>query len=378
VLQPFIPEKLPIANIDWASLIPLMSRASFAIARYDGMLTFLPNENALRNLLRTPLTMREATLSSRIEGTQVEVSEVLRSEAGEDPGDEAVRQDVEEVVNYRLALETAEREMVKRPFCLNLLLDVHRVLMTSVRGHNKAPGEFRRVQNYIGRPGATRAEAIFVPPSPDQMKRALGKWESYFHANEKNVLVQLAVVHAQFEILHPFLDGNGRIGRILIPLFLYSKGVLKSPTFYLSEYLEEHRSEYMRRLAALHMDKDGWTKWCAFFLEAVAVQSERNVERVAAILKLYEELRAAVRELTRSTFADVLVETMFETPIFQAGALLGEGMPQRVMLMKMLGALVEGGVLEILSEGRGRRAAVYSLHSLVTLCETAPRKIVRK
>ena len=371
--KPFIPPALPIEAIDWVALIPAIGKASVAIARYDGMLTLIPHEANLRQLLRTPLTMREATLSSRIEGTDVSIGEVLRSEAGDIPVNEAVRQDVEEVVNYRLALEAAEEELTRRPFSLNLVRNIHRVLMTSVRGHNKAPVEFRRVQNYIGRSGAGIEEASFIPPSPEILLKALGEWEIYFHADERNVLVQLAVVHAQFEILHPFLDGNGRIGRILIPLFLHQKGLLKSPTFYLSEYLEEHRSEYIARLAALHRESNGWTAWCAFFLEAIAVQSDRNVTRVESILKLREDLTLRVRSLTHSSYSDVVLDAMFEKPVFNVHSLRErDGMPGRPMMTRLLAALVAGGVLKLVVKGAGRKGNVYSLHQLVKLCEAAP------
>jgi len=375
VKRPFIPATLPIAAIDWIALIPAIGAASIAIARYDGMLTLLPQEASLRQLLRTPLTMREAALSSRIEGTDVSIGEVLRSEAGDEPANEAVRQDVEEVVNYRLALEAAEEELKRRPFSLNLVRNIHKVLMTSVRGQNKAPGEFRRVQNYIGRSGAGIEEASFIPPSPEILLKALGEWEIYFHADERNVLVQLAVVHAQFEILHPFLDGNGRIGRILIPLFLHQKGLLKSPTFYLSEYLEEHRSEYIDRLAALHRQSDGWTQWCAFFLEAIKVQSERNVIRVESILKLRESLAVRLSSLTNSSYADVVLDAMFEKPIFNVHSLRErDGMPGRPMMTRLLAALVAGDVLRLVVKGAGRKGNVYSLHQLVRLCEAAPPK----
>jgi Fic family protein len=298
-----------------------------------------------------------------------------RSEAGDEPANEAVRQDVEEVVNYRHALEAAEEELTRRPFSLNLVRNIHKVLMTSVRGHNKAPGEFRRVQNYIGRPGAGIEEASFIPPSPELLLKALGEWEIYFHADERNVLVQLAIVHAQFEILHPFLDGNGRIGRILIPLFLHQKGLLKSPMFYLSEYLEEHRSEYISRLAALHHESDGWTQWCAFFLEAITVQSERNVKRVESILKLREGLTLRLRTLTNSSYSEVLLDAMFDRPIFNIQSMLHrDGMPGRPMMTRLLASLVAGDVLRLVVKGAGRKGNVYSLHQLVRLCEAAPSK----
>jgi len=370
-MKPAIPEKLPIEGLNWEALIPACGRANRALARFDGILTHLRNPD----LLKTPLTTREAVLSSKIEGTVVTVGEVFRFEAGDEPEQESKRLDIEEIVNYRAALRGAERELEHRPFSLRLVLQLHKILLDSVRGHNKAPGSFRRFQNHIGRPGSTIEEAEFVPPSPENLKEALGEWEKYYHAEEKDELVQLALVHAQFEFLHPFLDGNGRIGRILIPLFLYNKGILSSPTFYLSEYLEEHREEYISRLRALGERREAWTEWCLFFLEALTVQAERNATKVRTILELYDNLKMQIVSNTNSKYAVPVLDAMFAQPIFQTGTLLArQGMPPRVVLMRLLHRMVDEKMLLMLLPASGRRAAVYSLHELVVLCDSKPGK----
>ena len=239
-----------------------------------------------------------------------------------------------------------------------------------MRGHNRAPGEFRRVQNYIGRPGSTLAEASFVPPSPERLRSGLDNWERYYHTEENDALVQLALIHAQFEFLHPFLDGNGRIGRILIPLFLYDRRILSSPSFYLSEYLEEHRDEDVGRLEELKTGGAAWDRWCLFFVRAIAAQAENNVARITAVLKLYERLKTRMLAMTNSRYGVTLVDAMFRQPVFQAGALLKRpGMPQRPQMMKLLERMVEAKMLKLLAEGRGRRAAVYSRHELVRMCD---------
>jgi Fic family protein len=239
-----------------------------------------------------------------------------------------------------------------------------------VRGHNKAPGEFRRIQNYLGRPGSTLEQATFVPPSPERLMNGLDNWEKYYHSDERDALVQLAVIHAQFEFLHPFLDGNGRIGRILIPLFLYDKKILSSPSFYLSEYLEEHRDEYIGRLQELKNGGAAWDRWCHFFVTAVRVQADSNVARVTTVLKLYERLKARMLAMTNSRFGVTMIDAMFAQPVFKAGTLLrAPGMPQRPQMMKLLERMVEGKMLKVLVEGRGRKAAVYSLHELVRVCD---------
>ncbi len=365
-MAPAVPISLPLDEIDWSTLVPHLSSANLALARFDGILKHLKNPE----LLTTPLTTREAVLSSKIEGTVVTVGEVLRFEAGDDPPTESKRLDIEEIVNYRAALREAQRGLAKRPFNLGLVKTLHKVLLTSVRGSNKQPGEFRRIQNHIGRPGSTLSEAEFVPPAPDKLMPALYNWESYYHFQEKDALAQLALIHAQFEYLHPFLDGNGRIGRILIPLFLHDKQILSSPTFYLSEYLEEHREIYIDKLRALDRGKKSWTDWCVFFLDAITDQARRNTEKVGAVLSLYEHLKDRMLQVTNSKFAVPLLDAMFAQPIFRSSFLLErENMPQRQFLMRILGHLVEDGMLKLVVTGSGRRASVYSLHALVDLCD---------
>lgn len=218
-MKPFTPEKLPIKDIDWEGLIPVLGKANRALAKYDGALYGLPNPE----VLLSPLTTQEAVLSSRIEGTQATLGEVLKYDAGEEPQQESKRLDIQEIVNYRHALKVAQEELKTRPFNLNLLLQLHELLLDSARGRNKARGQFRRRQNWIGAPGSTVESADFVPPAPEVLPEHLDNWEKYYHLDRPDPLVQLAILHAQFEILHPFLDGNGRLGRLIVPIFLYEK-----------------------------------------------------------------------------------------------------------------------------------------------------------
>ena len=369
-MKPAIPITLPIASLNWNRLLPLLGEANRSIARFDGMLAHLPSPD----LLRTPLLTREAVLSSKIEGTVATSSDVFRFEAGDDGEKSHIQLDIEEIVNYRLALREAQKELRTRPFSLNLLLKLHKVLMMSVRGHNKAPGEFRRIQNYLGRLGASIEEATFIPPTPDRLRSGLDNWERYYHVDEKDALVQLALIHAQFEFLHPFLDGNGRIGRILIPLFLYDKKILASPTFYLSEYLEENRDEYINRLADLHKGGEAWDRWCLFFVGGLTIQAQWNLHRVQSVMKLYDRLKAKMFAMTSSRSVVPLLDAMFAKPMFQVSAMLKvPGMLHRPQLTALLELLVQGKVLRVLAPGRGRRGTLYSLHELVKLCESRPR-----
>jgi len=257
-MEPYIPDRLPLDTIDWEMHVSLIGKANAALARYDGILLGIVNPQ----ILLSPLTTREAVLSSRIEGTQASLEEVLQYEAdvGEQPESEArmdtpAINDIHEVINYRKAMGAAVEKLKERPIGINTIRDLHRILLTGVRGRNRDPGEIRRIQNYIAPPGTPIERATFIPPTPPMIMDALSDWEDYLHSEEKDALVQLAILKAQFELIHPFLDGNGRIGRMLVPLILYHKGILSSPMFYISAYLERDRDIYYDRLLSISPGK---------------------------------------------------------------------------------------------------------------------------
>jgi Fic family protein len=365
-MQPFIPEKLPIQGIEWESLIPLIGRANRALAQYDGVLYGLPNPE----ILLSPLTTQEAVLSSRIEGTQATLGEVLKFEAGEEPEQESKRLDIQEIINYRRALKIAEGELKTRPFNLNLLLTLHASLLDSVRGRDKARGQFRRFQNWIGAAGTPIEQAQFVPPAPEILPDFLDNWEKYYHLDRPDPLVQLAIIHAQFEILHPFLDGNGRLGRLIVPIFLYEKQVLSRPMFYLSSYLESNRDAYVLHLRALKNEGGAWNRWIEFFLSALIEQAVQNSKKAREILALYERLKKQVIGLTHSQFAVPLLDKFFERPIFQSSHLEGlPNSPSKQAIATLLNRLKQADVLKVIREGGGRRAQVLALAELVNLCE---------
>ena len=364
-MKPFLAERLPLTNIDWPSLVPLIGQANRALALYDGILYGVPNPE----VLLSPLTTQEAVLSSRMEGTQATLGDVLKFEAGAEVVEESKRQDIQEIINYRRALQTAEEELKKRPFNLNLLLQLHGILLDSVRGRNKARGQFRLEQNWIGPPGSSIEEARFVPPAPLVLKDHLDNWEKYYHGEERDPLVQLAIVHAQFEIIHPFLDGNGRLGRILVPLFLHEKKLLSRPMFYISSYLEANREEYVDRLRDLGRPKS-WDRWIDFFLRAVTEQAKANSTTARAIIELYERLKTRLIELTHSRYAVPLLDHLFDQPIFQSSQLTRyKHMPSVPTVMQMLGRLRKAGILKTVRKGRGRRAEIFAFVELLNLCE---------
>jgi len=364
-MKPFVPQKLPITEVDWERLIPLIARANRSLAFFDGVLQGVSNSE----LLLSPMTTQEAVLSSRIEGTQATLGDVLKFEAGEEPPEIQRQEDIREIMNYRRALRQAEEALKQKPFNLNLLKDLHATLLDSVRGRNMARGRFRTEQNWIGPSGTPIEKAHFVPPEPRLVMEYLDNWEKYCHMDRPDALVQLAVLHAQFEIIHPFLDGNGRLGRMIIPIFLYEKKLLSSPMFYLSAYLEEHRDEYVMRLRALGQVDDAWNSWIQFFLTAVEHQATLNAEKARSIIGLYNRLKKEVIALTHSQFAVPLLDRMFARPVFQISQLRWKNMPTRPMLNNLVIKLRDAGILKVLRPGSGRRGQVLVFAELVNIAE---------
>lgn len=365
-MKPFVPDHLPLEKIDWPALVTILGKANRALAHYDGVLVGVPNPD----VLLSPLTTQEAVLSSKIEGTQATLGEVLRFEAGDAPAQVERRDDIHEILNYRRALRMAEKGLADRPFNLNLMKALHAVLLDSVRGRDKSPGRFRSIQNWIGKPGSPLEEAQFVPPAPQTVPDWMDNWEKYYHQEERDPLAQLALVHAQFETIHPFNDGNGRLGRIIIPLFLFEKGLLKSPMFYLSSYLEANRADYVDRLRALDGSPDAWRRWMLFFLEAIECQARVNSLKAQQIIELYQGMKDRVIGLTHSQYAVPLLDNMFKAPVFTIPQLnFGENAPTRQAVNGLVRTLKEDGILIVLREGKGRTPNVWSFSKLLDMCE---------
>ncbi len=366
-MTPYQPDPLPLENLDYRQLFSLVGEANASLARYDGLLQGIPNPA----VMLSPLTTQEAVLSSKIEGTQATVDEVLEQEAGLTKEGEKFK-DIQEISNYRSALRQASEHLTTYPIRLSLLRQLHGILLNSVRGQDKSPGEFRNDQNWIGRAGCSMDNATFVPPSPIALQQHLEDWEQYMDRDDRDFLLQAAVVHAQFELLHPFKDGNGRIGRILIPLFLYQKKALSQPMFYLSEYLEAHRDEYYQRLKAISAEGD-WNGWIAFFLQAISQQAKENSARVKAIMALYDNMKHQIHDITHSQYSVHLLDALFSRPIFKTTDLVGQFEQRHNIHRKttpgLLRQLKEAGILHELKPGSGRRAAVLCFPQLLLLAE---------
>ena len=361
---PFIPDRLPIEGLNWQKLVPVLGSATRALARYDGLLQGLINPA----VLLSPISTQEAVLSSRIEGTQATFGEVLQHEAGEEFSKEKTS-DIKEISNYRRALRMAERSLEDRPITLSLVKELHAMLMDSVRGQDKMPGQFRVEQNWIGKHGTTIEQARFIPPSPLIMQEHLDAWQKFICSDYEDPLIQMAIIHAQFEIIHPFKDGNGRLGRMIIPLFLYQKRVLNRPMFYLSEFLESHREDYYDRLLLITKDGD-WQGWIEFFLQAIATQADQNMKKAQSILALYSEMKEKFRTATGSIFAGKALDVFFKSPVVNATNFqtLTE-ITNRATANNLLKKLAGSGLIKELRPGSGQRPAVFTLDQLVNIAE---------
>jgi len=358
--------KFPPVELDWKQLIPLIGPANAALARYDGTLNAVPNPN----VLLFPLATQEAVLSSKIEGTVTTITEVLEFEAeGREAGKSPEKvADIKEVLNYRRAMHHAVDQLKELPLCQRVIKNAHRILLEGVRGKDKTPGEYRRGPNWIGPAGCKIEQAKFVPISWDQLPDGISAWEKYIHADVPDRLVQLAILHVEFEALHPFMDGNGRMGRMFVPLFLFKLGLLSRPTFYISAFFERNRDEYYERLRAV--SRDGiWTEWAGFFLKAVQVQAEQNQSKAQAILKLYETRKAWMTESTRSLYAIHALDFLFRRPVFETSEFTSQKNIPTPTAHRILKLLRDKGVFKVLRESSGRRPGILAFRELLNIVE---------
>ncbi|BCW95231.1 MAG: Fic/DOC family N-terminal domain-containing protein [Fimbriimonadales bacterium] len=361
----YAPNPLPPPLQYDSELISALSAADRALGELSGLGRALPNPY----LLARPLTAREAVLSSRIEGTQAELLDLYVYESGHQARTgAAVAPDTREVYQYIQAMEHALNRLRELPVSLRLIQETHRVLMEGMRGGYTAPGEFRTVQNWIGAPGCPIDEARFVPPPPDEMRQCLYQLENYLHAeNSHPPLVRLALIHYQFEAIHPFLDGNGRMGRLLIILLMVHWGLLPSPLLYLSEYFERHRQAYYDLLLTVSTEAR-WRDWLLFFLHGVREQSIRAVETLRAIQSLQEGWRALVANAgVRSAVVARALELLIERPVLTARVLQQAAHCSHVAANSALAQLQELGILSVQGASRPR---LYVAHELLRLLQS--------
>lgn len=348
----FHPAPFPPADLQLSpALVGSLSRADQALARLDGAASVIPDVN----LFITMYIRDEATRSSQIEGTQATLADVVEAEVAH--LDAERRNAVAEIQSYITALDLGLRRLTDLPVSLRLLREIHAELMSGVRGGSadRTPGEFRRTQNWIG--GSSPSNARFVPPPVDQMQAALRDWELSIHAtDELPVLVKIGLLHAQFETIHPFIDGNGRIGRLLITFLLTEWGVLRHPLLYLSGFLRRHVDEYYRRLQSIRDDGD-WEGWLTFFLDGVTDTAMEAAATVRAILDLRERDRQRIAELgQRAANGYRLHDNLFAAPLTTAADVqyaLDVSQPTANRLLRDLGAV--GILTEVTGRPRNQR-----------------------
>jgi cell filamentation protein, protein adenylyltransferase len=346
----YFPAPIPRQLVLSASTVRLLADSEAALGQLAAVGRLVPNPD----LLLRPYLLREALFSTRIEGTQASIAEVFETDAiGSTPN-----ADVEEVVNYVEAMRWGLERLEELPLSLRLLCEMHGRLMEGVRGRELSPGELRTSQNWIGAPGSTIETAQFVPPPPSELGGLLADWERFAHEDpELPLLVQNALLHAQFEAIHPFLDGNGRLGRLFLIFFLVARGRLPAPLLYLSSYLERHRQDYYEALQAVR-DADDPMPWIDLFLTAVQTQAADAVERAQTIIELRERYLQAAATLGSSS-AIALVDLICENPVLTTRSIedrLGVSRPTALRLLRRM------AVLDVLDEdetgARGQRRYV--------------------
>ncbi|OAM89640.1 Fic family protein [Termitidicoccus mucosus] len=357
------PAALP-PEIAWNNrLVRILSQADQLLGRLVGEGRRLPSPHVLIR----PFVRREAVFSSKIEGTQATLGELLAAEAGATP--ERSPEDLREVGNYVAALEFGMKRLKTLPLSLRLIRELHEKLMAGVRGDYATPGEFRRTQNWIGRPGCTLADASYVPPPPDALGEHLGRLEKFLHDESIPPLVHAALMHYQFEAIHPFLDGNGRVGRLLITLCLHAHGVLPEPLLYLSAFFEATRSDYYGSLRAVTEEGD-WTGWLEYFLNGVARQSEdalSRAERINQQLTNWRDTYAGGGSKVPLQIIDLIGANPFLTPRETERRL---GVAYNT-IMRAIALLESDGVLA--KVGESKRDRVFCARAILDILEEPAR-----
>lgn len=356
-----MPAPLP-PRIEYSpDLVAKLSEADHALGELAGVGRNLPNPH----LLIGPFKRREAVLSSRIEGTRAEMGDLMLFEA--EPTREPAIADVREVQNYVSALDYGLQRLASLPVSKRLILELHAKLMEGVRGQERTPGEFRRSQNWIGPEGCTLREATYVPPPPEELHACLDALERFIHERAgAPALVRVALIHYQFEAIHPFLDGNGRVGRLLITLLLMVEGRLPGPLLYLSAFFERRRQDYYRHLLAVSQT-ESWTGWVSFVLEGVREQAADAVERSKRLFDLRDQYRVTVMKLRSAALLLRMVDQLFEHPATNVESAQVRLSVSQSAALKSVKRLVDADILEeVTGRQRGRVWVAKGIREIVS------------
>ena len=348
----FIPKPLPPDNLDLdENLLLLLSKADRALAKLDGVTEVLPNQD----LFVAMYVKKEALLSSQIEGTQASLRGVLEFEADMKPGEDV--NEVREVVNYIQAMGHGMEKLTFAPFSQDLLNEIHRFLIKDTRGSARHPGNIRTLQNWIGVPGTTIYDAIFVPPPPENVPEILDGLMDFVTRKDKiPSLVKVALIHAQFETIHPYYDGNGRMGRLLITFYLYYKGILSRPLLYLSFYLKKNQQEYYEILNSVRYEGN-WERWIEFFLKGVIETSENSIETARKIIFLQNDLKNRLVEHSIGGVASLkFIDFIFGNPIVSSSQVAEELSLSRQTAITLLNKFEDAGIItEITGQKRFKK-----------------------
>lgn len=359
--KPFVPYKLPLTKeVDITKFVNELIEANKLVGIYN---TLLSESKISKALLLKPITLQEAIQSTKIEGTQITLDEMLEFNAGET----TQTSDIIEVLNYSEALVRGEYLLKTLPISSRLMKEMHKILLGgNVRGSSRAPGEFRRIQNFIGPQGCTIENASFIPPEPQLIEEYLSDLEKYINdpKDELNDLARIAIIHAQFETIHPFLDGNGRIGRMLIPLYLYNKSIIDAPNFFISESLEKDKFRYYKLLNDTR-EKGNWNEWIKFFLQSIIVQSKKNITLIKSIDNLYNITLGKCQELISNNRIINIIDVMFRFPVFTKNKILDEVEIASSTLSNYLRILEENNIIYSDGKPRNRRYYCYELINLL-------------
>ncbi len=354
----FIPNPLPPnppIKYD-GELRSLLSQADRALARLDGVTTVLPNPELFVGMY----VKKEALLSSQIEGTQASLEGVLKFEADITPSEDI--NEIKEVINYIKALNYGIERLKELPMSNRLIKEIHKILISGTRGSNKTPGEFRQTQNWIGPAGANLNEATFVPPPPYLVPELMSDLEKFMHRKDDiPPLVKAALIHAQFETIHPFLDGNGRVGRLLLTFYLYWQEVLTKPLLYLSFYFKKHREEYYNLLMKVRLNGE-FKEWIKFFLKGVIEVSNEATTAAKEIITLKEDLiKMLIEHKIGSGYAVGLVELLFSMPIVTSKDVQNKlGIRSKDTLSRLLEKFVKAGIIEEVSGKKRYKKYMFS------------------
>ncbi|PZR09223.1 MAG: cell filamentation protein Fic [Flavobacterium psychrophilum] len=359
-------DKFPPKELDYHKFVPELLKATDAIARYDQMLKKMHNNE----ILLAPLRNQEAVISSRMEGTISTMDEIMKYEADiiddkpETESNKDVRSEIIETYLYQRALKNAQKGMQDgHEISISLIKMIHKQLLTFGRGAMKAPGQFKVEQNFLA---GKKKNILFVPIRPEKLIDGLDTLLEYINRSEDPILIKTALMHLEFEALHPFQDGNGRIGRMLITLLLWKSGVISAPHFYISGYLEEHKDEYIDTMRSVSSDGN-WEEWCRFFLTAVAEQASANLNVAEKIQDLYDNMKTEFSSTLQSKWTVQVLDFIFTYPVFRNNKFTSHsGIPPQTAA-KFTKKLVEKKLLLMREPGSGRKAALYSFEPLMKL-----------